>query len=240
MLRRISIYIGLLTIVGLTGELFGQSDDLATFPQTPEAGAPFQVAHLRDVAELQLGQKPTGVIYQWTVTVRTMMAKSTKSCGSRAARASPNGPSIQVEKARTESTYSVTLKKTTGDVEKDFLPLGLSFGRDGTGAIVRGEADAATPMDVQTPPGTGPPAASNTVPASPGPTATVQPGPVRPQEPLTQSRSANLAPPATVSAPSSIGTIDPFSNAGLKARKTQPHSSRVISKRLTPCPATYF
>jgi hypothetical protein len=237
MLRRLRICLGFLAISCLSTVSLGQADGLATVPRIPEAGAEFQVAHLRDAAELQLGQKPAGVVYKWTTTVKDNDGRKVNPAAAGLPVPLPNGPAIKVTRARSDSTYTFALHKTAGDIVEDFGPLVLSFGRDGTEATIEVvPAVAAPPIPSVTAPAPPTPAPPAVPPAPPVPAPPVVPAPPTADPPA-------VAKPATEVEAVKLEEKFDFSNKGLKTAKedaakffasNKPESPTVLS------PASYF
>lgn len=119
-----------LLILWVPGFVLAQSDALATVPAIPESGKEFQVLHLRDVAELQLGVKPTGVKYKWVAKVTQGKLNVTPS-GAGLPAALPDAPVIKIKRGRPDSKYVFTLQKTSGE-NKALCTLVISFGPEGT------------------------------------------------------------------------------------------------------------
>ena len=121
----------------LCSQLMAQTrGEVATVPSIPEAGREFHVAHLRDVAELHLGNKPPeGIKYQWTVTVMDGKRKvGLEAAGFTLPLA--DAPSVKVKRARPFSEYRFTLSKTIAGKEQVYRTLVVNFEREGAAAEV--------------------------------------------------------------------------------------------------------
>jgi hypothetical protein len=173
MSRNLSAVLQGLVFVALSSRLLAQTEGLATVPQSPEAGSEFHVAILRDVAELQLGLKATGVKYRWEVTVMD----GDRKVGLAAAGLTlpiPEAPSVKIKRARPESIYLFTLRRSVDDVVVKHQ-LVVDFGREGTEAKV-----GPPPPSVD--PGSAAPT-QPTAPVAPAPDAELRRGAAAPATP---------------------------------------------------------
>ncbi len=219
-----------------SGVVLAQTEALATVPAIPESGKEFQVLHLRDVAELQLGAKPTGVKYKWMAMVTQGKLKVTASGAGLPAM--PDAPLIKIKRARPDSKYVFTLQKTSGD-DKKVSTLVISFGPEGTESTIETSPKPAAQVAK---PAKAPPAGSET----PEP----KPKDEEPAKAPTEPKAGEPKGPAPKPLPSldgapAIGTTealkksgDPSPTAGFEAAKAaDPSGDRFSNAALTKAKA---